>query len=77
MGSRDEVDRDRIFLARNGEGRSLTRPAHELLQVGTSNSAHVEPGEECIGEMDDPKTEAIFARRATRSTSPEAASVPS
>ena len=77
VASRDEVDRDRVLVAGYGERRGLAGRLDECHQMRPRDLSHVEPGEERVGEMDDPQAEAIAAVASTRSTSPEAASVPS
>ncbi len=63
MRARDEVDGDRVVVARHGERRGLAGRLDERDEVGTRDLADVEAREHGVREVDEPDAEPVAARR--------------
>ena len=63
MRSGDEVDGDRILVARHRERRRLARRLDQRDEVRPRDLAYVEPREHGIREVDEPDPEPVAAGR--------------
>ncbi len=62
VGAGNEVDRDRIVVARDGQRGRLTRGLDQRDQVWARDLAHVEACEDGVCEMHEPNARPILAR---------------
>jgi hypothetical protein len=55
----DEVDRDCVRIAGNGERRGLARNLDERFEVRSNDRPDVEPSESCVPELDEADAETV------------------